>query len=235
MKQLVTEAIILSRTDYGEADRIITMLTPEQGKVRVLAKGVRRVKSKLAGGIELFSVSTITHMQGRSEQGLGTLISTRLNKHYPHIVDDLDRTMLGYDLIKQLHKLTEDQAGPEYFRLLQQSFEALDDASVPLPVVRAWFQAELLRHGGHAPNLHTDAAGSKLEAGQTYDFSLEDMCFSPRPQGGRFTADHIKFLRLAFAGTTPHILAQVQGAAQLLKPLAPLITSMTREHVGINM
>ena len=57
MKQLVTEVIILARTDYGEADRILTVLSPEYGKLRLLAKGVRRVKSKLAGGIELFSVS----------------------------------------------------------------------------------------------------------------------------------------------------------------------------------
>jgi DNA repair protein RecO (recombination protein O) len=235
MKQLLTQAIILSRTDYGEADRIITMLTPEQGKLRLLAKGVRRVKSKLAGGIELFSVSTITYMQGRSEQGLGTLISTRLNKHYPHIVEDLDRTMFGYELIKQLHRLTEDQAESEYFDLLHQAFEALDDASVPLPVVRFWFQAQLLRLGGHAPNLHTDAGGGKLEAGQTYDFSFDDMCFSPRPRGGRFTADHIKFLRLAFAAAPPKTLAQVQGSGDLLHAIAPLATTMVQTHIGVNL
>src|SRR2546430_6710542 len=99
MKQLVTPAIILARIDYGEADRIITMLTPGHGKLRLLAKGVRRVRSKLAGGIELFSVSTITFIQGRSE--LGTLVSTRLQQYYSHIVQDLDRTMAGYELIKQ--------------------------------------------------------------------------------------------------------------------------------------
>src|SRR5262245_10052748 len=123
MKQLVTEAIILSRTDYGEADRILTLLTPDQGKLRVLAKGVRRVKSKLAGGIELFSISTIIFIRGRGE--IGTLISTRLVKHYAHIVADLDRTMAGYELIKEINKVTEDEPGPEYFMLLRQVFEVL--------------------------------------------------------------------------------------------------------------
>src|SRR5688572_14550778 len=123
MNQIVTTAIILGRTDYGEADRIITLLTPDHGKLRLLAKGVRRVKSKLAGGIELFSISSITFVKGRGD--IGTLISTRLNKHYRQIVTDLDRTMVGYDLIKQLNKITEDEPEPEYFDLLKQVFEAL--------------------------------------------------------------------------------------------------------------
>jgi len=80
MKQLVARAIVLSRTDFGEADRIITLLTPDQGKVRLVARGVRRAKSKIAGGIELFSISDITYMTGKGD--LGTLISARLDRHY---------------------------------------------------------------------------------------------------------------------------------------------------------
>ena len=45
-----TQAIVLRRTNYGEADRILQLLTPE-GKKSVMAKGVRKEKSKLAGGI----------------------------------------------------------------------------------------------------------------------------------------------------------------------------------------
>ena len=56
MKQSRTHGIVLTRVDYGEADRIITMLTPE-GKITLMVRGVRRIKSKLAGGVELFSVS----------------------------------------------------------------------------------------------------------------------------------------------------------------------------------
>ena len=56
---LRTQAIILRRTNYGESDRILTLLTPE-GKFSVLARGARKEKSRLAGGIELFSVSDVT-------------------------------------------------------------------------------------------------------------------------------------------------------------------------------
>lgn len=222
MRQLVTPAIILTRTDYGEADRILTLLTPEYGKLHLLAKGVRRVKSKLAGGIELFSVSTVTFIQGRSE--LGTLISTRLHKHYQHIVQDLDRTMLGYELIKQLNKITEDQAEPAYFTLLEETFQALDDASISLQLVQFWFAARLLMIGGHSPNLETDGEGRRLQGGQTYTFDFDAMHFRPAAQGGRFGADHIKFIRLGFAGHSPKTLQQIHGAAKLL----PAATEFTQ-------
>ena len=53
-----TLTIVLRRTDFGEADRILTLLTPE-GKKTAIARGVRKPKSKLAGGIELFSLNEV--------------------------------------------------------------------------------------------------------------------------------------------------------------------------------
>jgi DNA repair protein RecO (recombination protein O) len=220
MRQLVTTGIILSRTDYGEADRILTLLTPDHGKLHLLARGVRRIKSKLAGGIELFSVSTITFAPGRGE--LGTLVSTRLVQHYEQIAKDLQRTMTGYDLIKQLNKATEDQPEPEYFALLKEAFEALNDAQVPLPLIQFWFVAQMMRLGGRGPNLQTDEQGKKLVPDQLYDFDLDRMTFVANPLSGRFNANHIKFLRLVFAGNQPKVLAQVQGMGQLLHDCQPL-------------
>jgi len=228
MRQLVTEGIILRRTDYGEADRIITLLTPNHGKLRLIAKGVRRVKSKLAGGIELFSVSNITFIQGRSD--IGTLISARLVRHYGDIVKDIRRTMLGYDLIKILDKATEDEPEAEYFHLLQQAFEALDDPAIDQSLVRLWFMMQLLRLAGHTPNLQTDAAGNRLDAGTTYHFSFDDMAFAPAPQG-QMTANRIKFLRLGFAGHQPKALTQVQGSGALAEELLPMVQTMLQTHI----
>jgi len=224
MNQIVTTGIVLGRIDYGEADRILTFLTPDQGKVRLMAKGVRRIKSKLAGGIELFSVSHITFIRGRAE--IGTLISTRLDKHYGHIVANLDRTMLGYELIRQLHKRTEDQSDAEYFEILHQVFEALDDVTVPLPIIQLWFLAQILRFGGHMPNLQTNDQGQALKSSDTYDFNFETMAFNSSGQG-RFTPDQIKFLRLVFAGHAPGALANVQGGAELARNLVPLVEQLS--------
>lgn len=229
MKQLVTQAIILSRTDYGEADRIITVLTPTYGKLTLLARGVRRVKSKLAGGIELFSVSEITFIKGRGD--VGTLVSTRLLKHYGQIITNLDRTMLGYDLIKQLHKATEDEPEEEYFDLMREAFEALNDTAINVQLVKLWFSMQLLRLGGHTPNLQSDTEGNKLEAEATYDFSFDDSTFRRNPYAGRFTSKHIKFLRLGFGGNVPGTLQHIQGSEQLVEEIAALISTMLTTYI----
>jgi DNA repair protein RecO (recombination protein O) len=219
MNQQVTTAIVLARTDYGEADRILTLLTPDHGKLRLLAKGVRRVKSKLAGGIELFSISTIIFVRGRGD--IGTLVSTRLVKHYGNIVADIDRTMLGYEFIKTLNQVTEDQVEGEYFELLGQAFGALNDDAIWLPLIRLWFYAQLLKLGGHTPNLHTDSKGKTLQEGQTYRFNFDSMCFEA--DHGEYTAQHIKFLRLVFSGYAPQKLAQVQNLQGLISVCTPLL------------
>ncbi|MGH7157663.1 MAG: DNA repair protein RecO [Candidatus Saccharimonadales bacterium] len=223
MKQTVTRAIVLRRTDYGEADRILTLLTPDQGKLSLLAKGVRRVKSKLAGGIELFSTSDITFIRGRGE--VGTLVSARLEKHYANIVQDLDRTMLGYELIKMLHKNTEDEPESSYFSLLEQAFEALNDPVVAPDLARLWFFAQLLRLSGHEPNLQLDTQGYRLQADKMYDFSFEQVAFAPS-EHGRFGAGHIKFLRLAVSPYSAKTLSQVQGSTEFLAAIAPLVHTM---------
>lgn len=223
--QHVSDAIVLTRIDYGEADRIITLLTPQDGKLRLIAKGVRKVKSKLAGGIELFSVTNITFIRGRGD--IGTLVSARLVKHYGRIVQDIDRTMLGYELTRQLHKVTEDEPEPEYFELLRQVFAALDDRAVPLDLIRLWFSAQLLGLSGHTPNLQTESGGNKLAADKTYEFSFDDSAFTAH-EGAPYGSDAIKFLRLVFSGNEPHVLAKVQGSAELTARCLPLATSMRR-------
>jgi DNA repair protein RecO (recombination protein O) len=226
-QQQVTAGIILARTDYGEADRIITLLTPNVGKLRLMAKGVRRVKSKLAGGVELFSVTNVTYIKGRGD--IGTLISARLVNHYGKIVKNIDRTMLGYELIKQLNKATEDEPEADYFYVLEQAFVALDDPDVSIELIQLWFSAQLLRLSGHTPNLLTEPDGSKLVAEKTYEFSFDDSAFFARP-GAPYSSDVIKLLRLVFHGNTPAVLAKVQGSGALARTCLPLVAALRQQH-----
>jgi DNA repair protein RecO (recombination protein O) len=230
MNQLVTSGIVLSRTNFGEADRIIKLLTPESGKISLLARGVRKPKSKLAGGIELFSVSSITYIRGRGE--LGTLVSARLDTHYGDIVKRIERVQLGYDLIKMLDRATEDEPESDYFDLLQQAFVALNDNTIDVALVRFWFNVQLIRLSGHSPNLSTDASGTKLSADQAYTFDFDAVSFASQPEG-RFKADHIKFLRLAFAGNQSGVLQQVSGGAVLLPDVMPLVQTMLTSYIRL--
>ncbi len=228
MKQIITKGIVLTRTNYQEADRIMTLLTPDQGKVSVLAKGVRKGKSKMAGGVELFSISEISYITGRGE--LSTLTSARLIKHFDTIVKDINRTMLGYEVIKLVHKTTEDEPGHEYFDLLHDALDALDQEHINSDLIKLWFTAQLLKLAGHTPNLHSDTKGSSLEQGTTYLFSHDDMAFLPRDQAP-YGQDHIKYLRLAFSDTKPRALQKVQSTTDLLAPCLSLLQTILPNHI----
>jgi DNA repair protein RecO len=230
MKQVVTTGIVLTRTNFGEADRIITVLTPDQGKVRLLAKGVRRPTSKLAGGIELFSVSNITYLLGSGE--IKKLVSSRLIEHYGQIVKNIERTMFGYELLKMLNRATEEAPGEEYFDLLKHTLQALNDLGLELELIELWFYTQLLKLAGHTPNLRTDAANKPFDPSGRYIFDFEHMAFTPQA-GGRYSAHHIKFLRLSFSLTEPKVLQQVQGLDRLLADSLKLIKPMLKEHVRI--
>jgi recombinational DNA repair protein (RecF pathway) len=169
-------------------------------------------------------------VKGRSE--IGTLVSARLLTYCARIVQDIDRTMLGYELIKQLHKVTEDEPEADYFHLLQQAFTALDDPGIGLDLIRLWFSAQLLRLSGYTPNLQTGPDGARLTAGQTYEFSFDDSAFIERPDAP-YDADAIKFLRLTFSGNRPHALSKVRGSAQLTEYCLPLVTNLRQLHLRL--
>ncbi|MGH2469188.1 MAG: DNA repair protein RecO, partial [Chloroflexota bacterium] len=61
-----TEAVVLERRDFGEADRLLTLYTPVRGKVRAIAKGSRRTTSRLAGHVELFTHTRVLLASGRN-------------------------------------------------------------------------------------------------------------------------------------------------------------------------
>ena len=225
--QVVTTGIVLSRTDFGEADRIISVLTPDNGKLSMMARGVRKHKSKLAGGIELFSTSNITYLPGKGD--IGTLVSSRLIKHYDHIVSDIARVQLGYELIKQLNRSTEDNCEPAYYHLLDGALAALDDVSISTDLIRAWFQAQLLRLAGHGPNLRTDTLAEKLVEEQHYNFDFEHMAFIPH-SAGRFNASHIKLLRLYFSDNSPSSIFRVHGIDNLQSGIQTLLSTLYQQQ-----
>jgi DNA repair protein RecO (recombination protein O) len=227
MNQVTAQGVVLSRTDYGEADRIITFLTPDTGKVRVMAKGVRRQKSKLAGGIELFSISDITYIQGRGD--LHTLVSSRLVTHFGNIVKDIDKTMFGYEMLKILSRVLEDEGGPEFYELLTDSLGILNEPKALKDLAETSFLLHLMRLLGHLPNLTQDVKGGELPSEGSFQFSFDDMAFFSLP-AGTFTQNHIKLLRL-LSHNPAEALLKVAKLGEYLKELTPLVRQMSRQYV----
>jgi DNA repair protein RecO (recombination protein O) len=231
MKQhIVTKGIILARTNFGEADRIITVLTSSQEKIRLLAKGVRKIKSKNAGGIELFSVNDVTYMSGRSD--LGTLLTTRLNENFGSIVKDIDRTMYAYQVLKMFNKITEDSLDNGYFELLRTALSAINKPNLEIAYIQLWLTMHILTLTGHSPNLNTDKNGNNLIASDDYSIALDEMTFVQN-KSGSYKADHIKLLRLARDSNEPSQLQRIKHIDHLLADLVNLTKLMLQQHVRV--
>ena len=129
-------AIVLRRTDYGEADRVVQLLTTK-GRRSVIAKGVRREKSKLAGGIELFAISDVVIRQGKGE--LGLLTSARMVAFYRHILEDYERMQFAYNVLKLVAQASEAIDEPAWFTLTAEVLEHLDKIAVDRKLIETWF------------------------------------------------------------------------------------------------
>lgn len=225
MKTTRTQAIVLRRTNYGEADRIVQLLTPE-GRRSVMAKGVRKEKSKLAGGIELFAVTDVVLGEGKGS--LGILTSAKLVQFYRHIMTDYDRMQFGYLAIKLVGRASETVDEPEWYDLLSETLAGLDVVTVPIDLIRSWFYVRYAGLLGRDINLDIDYEGAPLEAGQTYSYDSAEGGLRQSPNGA-ITSDHIKLLRLI--ATRPlSVLVQIGGIAELL----PLCLAVAREHAAID-
>lgn len=206
-----TEAIVVRRTNYGEADRIVQLITPE-GKLSVLARGVRRPKSKLAGGIELLSVSDITYLAGKGE--LATLTSARANTFFGHIVEDYDRLQLAYTIIKDITQISQHLNESGFFSITKTALQSLDDTTIPPPVSELYYWLHSAALLGEAVNLARDNNGDKLDATRRYRFDTMARAFVA-DDNGQYDSNHIKLLRLASL-QLPAVVAQIRGLKNLI-------------------
>ncbi len=224
MKTISTRAIVLRRTNYGEADRILHLLTP-LGRRNVMARGVRKEKSKLAGGIELFAISDVVIGEGKGD--LGILASARLVQFYRHIMTDYERLQFGYFIIKHIARASETVDEPEWYDILAELLIGLDAVSIPQALVETWFYLHYAEMLGHGLNLTHDVDGAKLAVDQTYRYDMSEQGLRESPNGD-LTAEHVKLLRLI--ATRPlKVLAQVGGVQSVL----PDCWATARAHAAI--
>lgn len=211
MKTTRSRAIVLRRTNFGEANRILDLLTPE-GRLSVMARGVRKEKSKLAGGIELFAVCDVVVGQGKGE--LGVLTSARLVRFYRHILEDYDRMQFAYETLAQVAKASSSLDEEEWYDIVAEVLAALDVTTVSLPLIQTWFYVRVSAMLGESLSTTRDYQGNKLEADKTYRYDSTEKAFVEDTRGS-VTADHIKILRLVSAKPLSVIL-QVGGMGQYL-------------------
>ncbi len=148
-----TEGIVLRSMNLGEADRVLTILTPRLGKLRVIAKGVRRTRSRIGGALEPFSDVQLVLAVGRT---FDVVTSSSLEDPHLGLRNDLHSTAAAWYVIELADRFCEGSADShEAFRLLAQALSALDapPAEVTREVVARWFELSLLNAMGFRPEL----------------------------------------------------------------------------------
>lgn len=154
------EGIVLRRRNLGEADRLVTVLMHDRGKVTVVARGARRPRSRLGGRLEPPTRFRALVGEGRS---LDVISQVEVIDSHSALRNDLERmgqTAVVLELADRA--LAEREPHPEAFRLLAWTLELLAGEAAS-PTV-AWFAARLLDLTGHRPSVDRCAAcGHPLE------------------------------------------------------------------------
>ena len=190
-KDIKAQGYVLRRTNYGEADRILSLITP-YGKISAIAKGVRKEKSKLAGGIEVFSLSDFVIHRGKTD--FGVITSARMLKYHGEIVKDLKKMEMAAMFLKRIDRLSNDSDSSDYFRILNQSLNYINMGD-ELSLVEAWFLLNSVKATGEDVNLYRDVEGKKLEAGKRYRWDDGELSFIEK-NDGEYGANEIKLLRM---------------------------------------
>ncbi len=164
-----TEGVILRRNDIGEADRILTLYTPAQGKIRLLAKGVRRPGSRLAGHVELLAHSTFLVARGRN---LDIITQAQTRQAFSALRQDLERIGWGCYIAELLERMAPEQEEnyPAYLLLLE-ALDLLDRGGNGELIARS-FEVHLLGYMGYRPQLFRCASCETEMEGTPQVFSV---------------------------------------------------------------
>ena len=145
-----TEAIVLKRINLGEADKILTLYTPNLGKIRAVAKGVRRPKSKLGGHVETLTQSSMMLAKGRN---LDIVTQSQNIESFLPLRNDLWLTSCALYIAELVDQFTEERIEnyPAY-KLLLNTLGWLADTNNAQLLLR-YFELHLLSHLGYRPQL----------------------------------------------------------------------------------
>jgi DNA repair protein RecO (recombination protein O) len=227
-----TSAIVIGRLNLGEADRILTLLTPDYGKLRVSIRGVRKIKSRLAGHVELFSQTRLMLAKGKS---LDVVTSAELVHSLDAILARPERLDLAYLMASMFDRLSvEGEAQPELYDLAKEFLANLDGTADPA-LLELGLKLRLLATLGYQPELGHCVVCRGSDPAKVYYLSpergglVDEGC--GLAGGYRFDQRAIKLWRLAL--TLPlSRLDDIDGAGKLAQTSLDLVDQFYEYHFG---
>lgn len=166
---ITTGGLVLKETIYKESSKILTVLTSQEGKITVNAKGARRKGSKSAAGTQLFTYSEMTLYAGKAGW---VLTEVRSIEQFPGIREDIDKLALASYFAEALSAVSdEDTPNPEVLQLGLNCLYALSEKLKPDEVIKETFEMRLMSIAGYMPYLEGCPVCGKREPEEPY-FSL---------------------------------------------------------------
>ncbi len=185
MPTYTDEAVVLRTHSLGEADRIITLLTRRHGKVRAVAKGVRRSSSKFGARLEPFSHVDLQLVVGRSLDIVAQAVSR--DAFGEPLVSDYPRYTAGHAMLEAADRLVGEEGEPSvpHYLLLVGALRALGSGDErPSAQILDSYLLRALAVAGYAPSLDECALCGTRERLEYFSPSIGGMaCVSCRPVG----------------------------------------------------
>lgn len=203
-----TKAFFLNEQDRGEANRLFTVFTNDFGKLKIFGKAIRKIKSKLRAGTEIFSLSEIEFIQGKTHK---TLTDTVLIDRFKNIKENPEKLETAFQIAKALDSfLGEEEKDDEIWQLLKETFQRLNNYSLQTTnysLVYHHFFWNLISILGYKPELYyCFVCQKKLLSQNLYFFSKEggvicESCFKKTDEKTKdsylkINVNVIKILRL---------------------------------------
>ncbi len=177
-----TEAVILRRSDSGEADRLLTIMTPQMGKLRVIAKGARKITSRKAGHIDLFMRTQLLLAHGRTYD---IVTQADLIESHRELREDVLRMSYAHYFSELVDQFAQEGNEDELlYEMLVSGLGRLGHAPDVRLVVR-YFEMQLLSNTGYRPELFRCAStGATLEVDEAAEGQRARMLTMFSPQVG---------------------------------------------------
>lgn len=165
-----SEAIVLKRADFGEADRLVTLFSREQGKMKAIAKGARKPQSRKTGHVELFMRSHFLFAKGGD---LDIITQADMVEAYAALRDDLVRTTYASYAVELLDRFTVEH--DKHLGLYQLLTEALGwfATQEDMLLLARYYELRLLSLAGFQPQLFTCVACGEPITEQDQFFSAD--------------------------------------------------------------
>jgi DNA repair protein RecO (recombination protein O) len=205
------QGVVLRTIRLGEADRIVTLVTRGHGKVRAVAKGVRKTKSRFGARLEPLSHVSLLLYEGRE---LDIVSQAESLDHFRAIRDDLDRMGRAVSMLEAVDQVAQErEPSPRLYQLLVGGLRAISASDTPL-VLAAFFWKLLSLDGAH-PLLDQCATCGAVDALEAFDMGEGGVLCRGCRRGAPLSVEGLDLLRRILGGGLADALNQPPGPASV--------------------